>query len=81
MDKKNSKIYDHRIKIILVSKDGVREAVAVTQEAERIWLEPAVIRNTSRYTSSKYIATQNGVHRTFLGHPLYKQYDPTVRPW
>jgi len=65
---------------------GVREAIAMTYELERIWNVSAVsasdaddqLGNSVLY---RYVGTREGVYRVFPAIRIPLKYDPTQQPW
>lgn len=63
----------------LVDKDAIRRDVWATAAADPFYRETAdAIGQRAMW---RYVATPNGVFRTYPAHPSSSNYDPRLRPW
>eukprot|EP00795_Rhopilema_esculentum_P013661 gene13661-4563_t len=55
---------------------GLRKSVQITSDLDEFWK-----KSHSQYIVWRYIATENGVFKSYPGTELHPLYDPRSRPW
>lgn len=64
----------------MLDEDKVRRDVWATSAADPVY-RSASEGSVMRHTLWRYVATPNGVFRSFPAHPSAPNYDPRARPW